>query len=155
MSPKLKEFLWRWLKNVLGVALAAEMVRGIHFYRLVDLLMGTFLLSVLHYFVRPPLKAFLRILNFMTLGLLTLVINAGMLLLVGWMLGANFYVAGFWSAFWGGIIVMIVSGMVFVFEKLFFGVKVVQTFRQSAAPPPPRPRAPAGPPPGTGPIIDV
>jgi uncharacterized membrane protein YvlD (DUF360 family) len=153
MSPKLKEFLSRWVKNFLGVALAAEMVHGIRYFRVVDLLMATFLLSVIHCFVRPPLKAILRIVNILTLGFLTLVINAGMLLLVGRILGANFYITDFWSAFWGGIIVMIVSGVVFVFEKLFLGAKVIQTFRQPAAPPPPR--APAGPPPGTGPIIDI
>jgi putative membrane protein len=47
-----------------------------------------------------------------TLGLFTLVINAAMLLLTArlsdaWNLG--FTVSGFWPAFWGGLVVGIVS----------------------------------------------
>jgi len=48
----------------------------------------------------------------LTLGLFTLVINALMLRLTGWISGLfdlGFYVDGFWPAFWGGLIIGIVS----------------------------------------------
>jgi putative membrane protein len=48
----------------------------------------------------------------LTLGLFTLVINALMLLLASWIartLGIGFQVAGFWPAFWGALIVSIVT----------------------------------------------
>jgi len=43
-----------------------------------------------------------------TLGLFLLVINAGMVALVAWML-PGMHVAGFWSAFWASVIVSLVS----------------------------------------------
>ena len=48
----------------------------------------------------------------LTLGLFILVINALMLMLTGWvsgLLNLGFYVAGFWDAFLGGLIVSVVS----------------------------------------------
>ena len=47
-----------------------------------------------------------------TLGLFTLVLNALMLLVTGWLSeswGLGFTVMGFWPAFWGGLVVGLVS----------------------------------------------
>jgi putative membrane protein len=80
----------------------------------------------------------------LTLGLFTFVVNALLLLLVGSIV-KSFYVAGFWPALWGGIVISIVS---FVANGLIG--KPVK--RPVASEPPPSQRKP---PPGKGPIIDV
>jgi putative membrane protein len=153
MNPKFKEFLLRWVSNVLGLSLAAYWVTGIHFYKLADLVMATVFLTVLHVFVRPGLKIFLQLLIVMTLGFLNFVINAALLYFVGRILVPNFEVATFGAAFWGGLIISAVSGVIFVFLKVVFGVTVLRAAIRPAAP---RPRnVPTGPPPGTGPVIDI
>ncbi len=48
MNPKVKEFFLCWVSNVIGLGLAAYMVRGIHFYQPVDLVLATVFLTVLH-----------------------------------------------------------------------------------------------------------
>jgi len=50
----------------------------------------------------------------LTLGLIGLVVNALLLMLVGWLsdrLGLPFVVDGFWAAFWGAIVITVVSGV--------------------------------------------
>lgn len=46
--------------------------------------------------------------NIMTLGLFTLVINAFMLRLVAWLVG-GITITGFWAAFWGALVISLVS----------------------------------------------
>ncbi len=150
---KLKDFLLRWLKNLAGVALAAWWVKGIRSYNLVDLLMATFLLSLLHFYVRPVVKLFLRPLAVLTLGFVNLIINAVLLYVVGRVLAPNFEVATFGAAFWGGVIVMIVSGFRFFWSCRYFWECGLCAARCVPARAPPR--APNGPPAGTGPVIDI
>jgi putative membrane protein len=53
-----------------------------------------------------------------TLGLFTFVLNALMLMLTSALssrLGIDFHVAGFWAAFWGAIVVGIVSFLLSIF----------------------------------------
>ncbi|GAA4188446.1 phage holin family protein [Streptosporangium oxazolinicum] len=48
----------------------------------------------------------------LTLGLFALVVNAGLLLLTSWIaeqLRLPFHVEGFWAAFWGAIVIGLVS----------------------------------------------
>ena len=61
---------------------------------------------------RPLLTVLTCPLIVLTLGLFTLVINAVMLLLTGWLSARwnlGFTVVGFWAAFWGGLVVGLVS----------------------------------------------
>lgn len=62
--------------------------------------------------IKPLVSCFTCLLQAMTLGLFTLVINAFMLLLTAWFaeqFGIVFYVNGFGAAFFGAIIVSVVS----------------------------------------------
>jgi putative membrane protein len=66
--------------------------------------------------VNAVLKPIIRTLGcafyILTLGLFALVVNAGLLLLTSWIaaqLHLNFHVEGFWAAFWGAIIVGLIS----------------------------------------------
>lgn len=138
-----KWFLQRWAVTAIGVLLASKIVNGIHADDYVTLAIASLLLGIFNAFLRPVMLILSLPLLIFTLGLFTLVINAALLGLVAWML-KSFHVAGFWAAFWGGVIISLVS----FFANGFIGRAEK---RPEASDPPPSQR----PPPGRGPIIDV
>lgn len=105
----LKDFLQRWLINTFAVLVAAYLVPGIDCPNSLDLVLASLLLGVLNAVLRPLLLLLSLPLLIFTLGLFTLVINAGLLWLVGAILQPDFRVAGFWPAFWGALIISFVS----------------------------------------------
>ena len=58
--------------------------------------------------IKPIVKFFSLPFILITLGLFTLVVNALMLMLTSW-LSSSMQVDGFWAAFWGAIVVSLVS----------------------------------------------
>lgn len=108
MSPVLKPFLQRWIINTLAVLVATQIVRGIHYDTVGSLIIATLVLGILNTFVRPLMMLLSLPLLLMTLGLFMLVINALLLYFVGQLL-KGFHVDRFWSAFWGALIISIVS----------------------------------------------
>ena len=66
------------------------------------------LLAVVNTWLRPIVLLLTLPVNVLTLGLFTLVINAGMLGLVSWLL-PGFYIAGFWAAVGGALIISVIS----------------------------------------------
>lgn len=107
------KLLLRWLSISVAIFVAVKLLPGIQFegpwYQLgiVALIFG-----LLNALVRPILKLLTCPLILLTLGLFILIINAAMLGLAAAMaetLGINFRVAGFWSAFFGAIVISIVS----------------------------------------------
>src|ERR1700679_2474397 len=101
-------FLKRWLITTVAVWLAASIVHGIH-YTKPGLFLAALLLGILNAFVRPIMVVLTLPLLIFTLGLFILVINALLLWWVGHILGDNFIVDSFGSAFWGSLIISIVS----------------------------------------------
>jgi putative membrane protein len=86
--------------------------------------MSLFLVALVFGVLNASLRPLLKLLTFplliLTLGLFTFVINAFMLLLTGWIserLNLGFHVAGFWPAFWGGLVISIVSMILSLFVK--------------------------------------
>jgi putative membrane protein len=64
--------------------------------------------------VKPVIKTLGCLFYALTLGLIGFVVNAMLLLLVGWLadrLGLPFVVAGFSAAFWGAIVISVVSAV--------------------------------------------
>lgn len=62
--------------------------------------------------LKPLIKIFGCVFYIITLGLIALVVNALLFMLTGWLadqLNLPFEVDGFWPAFWGAIIVGVVS----------------------------------------------
>ncbi len=109
-------FLIRAMLAALGLWLASALISGLGFDSAAWLIITAILLGVINAVVRPLALILTLPITIVTLGLFLLVINAGMLALTAWML-PGFHVAGFWSAFWGAIIVSLVSWL----GSWFFG----------------------------------
>ncbi len=109
MPEKLKAFIQRWLISTVAVLVASHVVPGISYGNWRVLLVATLVLGLLNSFLRPILMLLSLPLLIFTLGLFTIVINAVLLLLVSWLLHEHFRVDGFWSAFWGALVISIVS----------------------------------------------
>ncbi len=68
--------------------------------------------GLVNFLVKPVVKLLTFPLFILTLGLITLVVNALMLLLTSWLAGKldlSFHVEGFWTAVVGGLIISVVS----------------------------------------------
>src|SRR6266481_402442 len=109
MPAGLKKFIQSWLINTLAVLVAVYLVDGIHYDKPLDLFVASLLLGILNAFLRPILLLLTLPLLIFTLGLFMLVINALLLYFVGYVLRPHFYVDDFWSAFWGALIISLVS----------------------------------------------
>jgi putative membrane protein len=72
------------------------------------LILAGVLLGVVNAVVKPVAVVLTFPLTIVTLGLFLLVINAGMVGLVAWML-PGMHVAGFWPAFWSALIVSLAN----------------------------------------------
>ncbi|HON08635.1 MAG TPA: phage holin family protein [Verrucomicrobiota bacterium] len=107
-SAKLKEFILRWLICTVAVLVAEHIVSGIHYDSWVDLLIATLILGLLNYFIKPLLMILSMPLLIFTLGFFTLVINAFLLLTVSYLV-KGFHVDGFAPAFWGALVISIVT----------------------------------------------
>ena len=109
MPGKLKIFLQRWIISTVAVLIATYVVPGFSYPKWYDLLVATLILGLLNTFVRPVLLLLSLPLLIFTLGLFTLVINALLLLLVDSLMGDRFEIRSFWSAFFGALVISIVS----------------------------------------------
>src|SRR5260221_10181473 len=101
-------FLIRAALVALGLWLAIDWVRGVSIDSPSTLILAGILLGVVNSIVRPIAILLTLPMTILTLGLFLLVINAGMVALVAWML-PGMHIAGFWSAFWTAVIVSLVS----------------------------------------------
>ena len=99
-------FLLRTLVAALGLWLASSLVPGIEVRGARTVLGAAFLLGVVNALVRPLAILITLPITILTLGLFLLVVNAGMLALVAWAFD-NFYIADFWSAIFGAVIISI------------------------------------------------
>jgi putative membrane protein len=140
-------FLQRWAVTTVGVLVAAHVVRGLSYDSFAGLLVASLLLGALNAFLRPLLLVFSLPLIVASFGLWVLVINALLLYVVG-ALVKSFHVAGFWAAFWGGVVISLVSLAGYL---AFGGSRFKASFNRPGLDPAPHRR----PPPGDGPVIDV
>ena len=108
MSAALKNFVQRWLINTVAVMVAALIIPGIECHSITALFVTSLLLGILNALLRPLLWLLSLPLVILTLGLFTLVINALLLYFVGYLV-KSFVVADFWAAFWGALIISLVS----------------------------------------------
>lgn len=101
-------FLIRWFVTTVAVFLAEKLLPGIRCDSTGALLGASLLLGIINAFVRPVLLLLSIPFIIVTMGLFIFVINALLLLLVAALI-PSFHVDGFWSAFFGGILIGLVS----------------------------------------------
>ena len=101
-------FLLRAAIVALGLWLATLWVRGVYIDSPSTLLLAGILLGVVNSIIRPIAILLTLPMTIVTLGFFLLVINAGMVALVAWML-PGMHLAGFGSAFWASVIVSLTS----------------------------------------------
>jgi len=101
-------FLLRAAITALGLWVASELLSGLSFDSTAKLIIAAIVLGVVNAFVRPLAFILTLPLTVLTLGLFLLVLNAGMVALVAWLV-PGFHVAGFWTAVGAALIVSLVS----------------------------------------------
>src|SRR5947208_3853648 len=116
----MKHFVFRCFITTFAVFVAAPIV-GINYGdRIGCLLAASLLLGIVNAFIRPILLLLSLPLILLTLGVFILIINALMLKFVGEILPC-FEVPGFWRAFFGAIIISIVSWLLSAFFRVSDG----------------------------------
>ncbi|KUO08677.1 phage holin family protein [Streptomyces sp. DSM 15324] len=114
----MKNFVVKTIANAGALAVAVWALSGITLSgddkgkEIVTLLGVALLFGLVNFLVKPIVKVLTFPLFILTLGLITLIVNALMLLLTSWLAGVldlSFHVDGFWTAVGGGLIVSVVS----------------------------------------------
>ena len=117
----MNKFLLRWLINSLAVWAAVNIVPGIEWTNdWVAVLALGLILTFVNGIVRPLAKFVGCLPIILTLGLFTLVINAFLFWLTGWIgnaFGVGFTVDGFWPAVLGGLVVSLVGIIMGIFLR--------------------------------------
>jgi putative membrane protein len=114
----LAEFFIRWFVTAVAVFVAAWIVPGIDYSNFTGLAFASLLLGIINAMVRPVLLILCLPLILVTMGLFILVLNALLLWFVSGILpGSSFTVSGFWAAFWGGLVISVVSWLLSAFFR--------------------------------------
>lgn len=108
--------LLQWTINALALVVAAKTIPGIGFsgkwwYMLV---IGA-IFGLVNSFIRPVIRFFVYPLIILTLGIFTLIINAAMLALtalISRVFDLGLVIEGFWPAFFGALVVSVVSTLI-------------------------------------------
>ena len=112
----MRHFVFRWIVTTVAVFVAAPVV-GINYGGRIDCLLGaSLLLGIVNAFVRPILLFLSIPFILVTLGLFILIINALLLKFVSEIVPC-FEVPSFWRAFFGAIIISIVSWLLSAFFR--------------------------------------
>ncbi len=116
----MKSLILRWLFLAIAIAFTAWLMPGVIIHGegmswYVNLFIVAAVLGLINAFIRPIVMLLTCPLVLLTLGLFTLVINALMLSLVNWLLPNILTVDGFWTTFFAGLIIAIVSGLLGIF----------------------------------------
>jgi putative membrane protein len=111
-------FVVRTLVTAVALWVATGLLRGISLtgsntgQKALTIIVVAIIFGLVNAVLKPIVKIFGCLFYILTLGLFALVVNAALFLLVSWIceqLSLPFHVDGFWSAFWGAIIVGVVS----------------------------------------------
>ena len=104
----MRAFLIRWLAITIAVYIASRLLPGIHSDSFEALVGASLLLGIINAFVRPVLLLLSIPFILLTMGIFIFVINALLLSFVSWLI-PPFHVEGFWNAFFGAIVISMVT----------------------------------------------
>ncbi len=117
----MSKLLLRWAINAVALWVAINLVPGIHAEDSLPAILGLALIfGLVNALFRPLLQFLTCSLIVLTLGLFTLIINTFLFWLsgvIGNQFGIGFTVDGFWPAFFGALVVTLVSVALSVFVK--------------------------------------
>ena len=111
-------FLIRVLASAAALAVATAVVPGIELTtasvtsKVLTLLGVALIFGVINAVLKPIVKIVGCLFYILTLGLIALVVNALLLWLTSWLAGKlnlPWHITGFWAAFWGALIISVVS----------------------------------------------
>jgi putative membrane protein len=111
-------FLVRWLINAVALWVTTKVVSGIDISgastgkELLTLLAVALIFGLVNAIIKPIVKLVGCLFYLLTLGLISFFVNALLFLLVDWIAGLldlPFQIDGFWPAFWGAIVMGLVS----------------------------------------------
>jgi putative membrane protein len=111
-------FLITWLISAFALWVTTKLVSGIDVTgssttkNLLTLLAVALIFGLVNAILKPIIKVVGCVFYLLTLGLIALVVNALLFLLTDWIAGLldlPFNVNGFWPAFWGAIVMSIVT----------------------------------------------
>lgn len=114
----MKHFLVKTIANAAALAVAIWLLKDITLTgentgrKILTLILVALIFGLVNFLVKPVVKLLSFPLFILTLGLITLVVNALMLMLTSWLAGKAdlaFHVDGFWTALLGGVIISIVA----------------------------------------------
>jgi putative membrane protein len=94
--------------NALALVVVTSMFKGIRLDNNQALIAAAVVLALVNTWLRPLVVILTLPINILTLGLFTLVINAGMLEFVSWLIPA-FHIDTFWTALGGALVMSIIS----------------------------------------------
>ena len=118
--------LIRVLITAVALAVATALVPGIELRgdttlsKVLTLIVVALIFGIVNTFLKPIIKAVGCLFYILTLGLIGLVVNGLLLWLASWVAGKlklPFHITGFWPAFWGAIIVGLVSWLLSLIDE--------------------------------------
>ena len=102
----MKTFL-HFLVSIIAILIAVYLVPGTSVTIFGAVILAV-VLGVINIFIKPVVKLIALPLTVLTLGIFSLVINAGFIMLAAWVV-PDFYIAGFWVAFWFSIVLSLIN----------------------------------------------
>lgn len=100
--------LVRWICFALALIFTAWVIPGIEVSSFWSAMFACIIIALINTFIKPLLEVITFPINFITVGLFSLVINALLLMLAGW-ITPGLEVEGFWSALFGSIVLSLFS----------------------------------------------
>jgi putative membrane protein len=127
----MRQFLIRFILNLLSLLAVVYIVPGISIAAGRVALVAALVLILINVFLKPVIIILTLPFNIMTLGLLTLFINASLFYLASKIV-KGFAIASFGSAFWGALLFSIINILLTWFTKIDNGIRV-NTVRYSSS----------------------
>ena len=100
--------LLKWLALSLAILFVGWIVPGITISSFATALVASIVIALVNLVIKPILVFLTLPINILTLGLFILVINALLFMFVAYLI-TGVEVDGFWSAFWGALLLSILS----------------------------------------------
>jgi len=109
-------FILKWIGYALAVMFIAWLIPGITVSGIWSALLVAVVLGLINTLIKPILMFISLPLNFLTFGLFTLLINGALMLLAG-AITPGFQINGFWSAFWGALVLSLIATIINMITK--------------------------------------